>query len=171
MQYYSDTQNNTYTTTNLSTLKWAQWDKTQCRELLGLFICVCIALCTIVAHNIAHNKPNHILSYPLDNHNCSSHVISCRSVTDGASLSVSKSKLVYSIWIFIDSNVKINGPTNVTTFDNRICPITMVKSLRLSMTLNSHTGHMRQSTLCLNFCQTFSYLRTGVSPTNLALIF
>jgi len=30
----------------------AQWDKTQSRELLGLFICVCIALCTTVAHNI-----------------------------------------------------------------------------------------------------------------------
>ena len=38
---------------NLSTVKWAQWDKTQARELLCLFICLCIALCTIVAHNIA----------------------------------------------------------------------------------------------------------------------
>ena len=27
---------------NLSTVKWAQRDKTQSRELLGLFICVCI---------------------------------------------------------------------------------------------------------------------------------
>jgi len=35
---------------NLSTVKLAQWDKTQSRELLGLFLCVCIALCTIVAH-------------------------------------------------------------------------------------------------------------------------
>jgi len=40
---------------NLSTEKWAQWDKTQSRELLGLFMRVCIALCTIVAHNIAQN--------------------------------------------------------------------------------------------------------------------
>ena len=40
---------------NLRTVKWAQWDKTQSRELLGLFICVCTALCTIVAHNIAQN--------------------------------------------------------------------------------------------------------------------
>jgi len=38
---------------NLSTVKWAQQDKTQSRELLGLFMCVCIALCTVVAHNIA----------------------------------------------------------------------------------------------------------------------
>ena len=30
---------------NLSTVKSAQWDKTQSGELLGLFICVCIALC------------------------------------------------------------------------------------------------------------------------------
>ena len=33
---------------NLSTVKWAQWDKTQSRELLGLFICVCSSLCTIL---------------------------------------------------------------------------------------------------------------------------
>jgi len=38
---YSQTQNNTYTKMNLSTVKWAQSDKTQSRELLGLFICVC----------------------------------------------------------------------------------------------------------------------------------
>ena len=28
-----------YTKMYLSTVKWAQWDKTQSRELLGLFIC------------------------------------------------------------------------------------------------------------------------------------
>ena len=47
---------------NLSTLKWAQWDKTQSRELWGLFICVCIALCTIVAYNIAQKRPD---NFPL----------------------------------------------------------------------------------------------------------
>jgi len=36
----------------------------QSRELLGLFICVCIALCTIVVHNIAQNRPDNIPSYP-----------------------------------------------------------------------------------------------------------
>jgi len=36
----SDIQN---TKMNLSTVKWAQLDKTQSTELLGLFICVCIA--------------------------------------------------------------------------------------------------------------------------------
>ena len=41
---------------NLSTVKWAQWDKTHFRELSGLFICVCIALCTTVAHHIAQNR-------------------------------------------------------------------------------------------------------------------
>ena len=58
----------TYTKMNLSTVKWAQWDKTQSRELIGLFICVCIALCTIVAHNIAQNRPDNFPSYPPDNH-------------------------------------------------------------------------------------------------------
>jgi len=49
---------------NLSTVKWAQWDKTQSRDLFGLFICVC----TIVAHNIAQNRPDNFPPYPPDNH-------------------------------------------------------------------------------------------------------
>jgi len=60
----------TYTKMNLSTVKWAQWDKTQSRELLVLFICVCITLCTIVAHNIAQNRPDNFPSYLPDNHHC-----------------------------------------------------------------------------------------------------
>jgi len=51
---------------NLSTVKWAQWDKNHSRELLGPFICVCIALCTIIAHNIARNRPDNFPSYPPD---------------------------------------------------------------------------------------------------------
>jgi len=65
---------NTYTKMNLSTVKWVQWDKTQSRELLDLFICVCIGLCTIVAHNIAQNRPDNFPSYSLDNHHCSNDV-------------------------------------------------------------------------------------------------
>jgi len=49
---------------NLSTVKLAQWDETQSRELLGLFICVCIALCTIVAHNTAQKRPDNFPPYP-----------------------------------------------------------------------------------------------------------
>ena len=63
----SQTQSNAYTKMNLSTVKWAQWDKTQSRELLGLFICVCIALCTIVAQNTAQNRPDNFPSCPPDN--------------------------------------------------------------------------------------------------------
>ena len=37
-------------------------------------MCVCIALCTIVAHNIAQNRPDNFLSYPKDNHHCSDDV-------------------------------------------------------------------------------------------------
>ena len=58
----------------LSTLKWAQWDKTQSTEMLCLFICVCIALCTIVAHNIAQNRPDNFPCYPPHNHHCSDDV-------------------------------------------------------------------------------------------------
>ena len=59
---------------NLSTAKWAQWNKTQSRELLGLFMCVCIALCTIVAHIIAQNRHDNFPPYPLDSHHCSDDV-------------------------------------------------------------------------------------------------
>jgi len=56
-----------------------QWNgpsetKTQSRELLGLFICVCIALCTTVAHNNAQNRPDNFPSYPPNNHHCSDDV-------------------------------------------------------------------------------------------------
>ena len=59
---------------NLRTAKWAQWEKTQSRDLLGLFICVFIALCTIVAHNIAQNRPDSFPPYPPDSHHCSDDV-------------------------------------------------------------------------------------------------
>ena len=59
---------------NLSTVKWAQWDKTQSRDQLGLFVCMCIALCTIVAHNIAQNRPDNFPPYTPDNHHCSDNV-------------------------------------------------------------------------------------------------
>jgi len=48
--------------------------QTQSRELLGLFICMCIALCTIIAHNIAQNRLDNFPSYPPDNHHCSDDV-------------------------------------------------------------------------------------------------
>ena len=41
---------------------------------VSLFICVCIALCTIVAHNIAQNRPDNFPSCPPDNHHCSDDV-------------------------------------------------------------------------------------------------
>jgi len=55
-------------------MKLAKWDKNQSRELLGLFICVCTALCTIVAQNTVHNRPNNFPFYPPDNHHCSADV-------------------------------------------------------------------------------------------------
>jgi len=49
---------------NLGTVKWTQWDKIQSRELLGLFICVCSLLCTIIAHNTAQNRPDNFSLLP-----------------------------------------------------------------------------------------------------------
>ena len=36
------------------------------QRTVSLFICVCIALCTIVAHNIAQNRPDSFPPYPPD---------------------------------------------------------------------------------------------------------
>jgi len=49
---------------------------------------VCIALCTIVAHNIAQNRPNSFPPYPPDNHHISDDVylreghIMCQSMVN-----------------------------------------------------------------------------------------
>jgi len=59
---------------NPSTVKWAQRNKTQSRELLGPFICVFVALCTIVAQSIAQNRPYNFPSYPPDAQHCSDDV-------------------------------------------------------------------------------------------------
>ena len=44
------------------------------QRTVSLFICVCIALCTIVTHNIAQNRPDSFPPYPPDNHHCSDDV-------------------------------------------------------------------------------------------------
>jgi len=75
-----------------------QWDKTQSRELLGLFICVCIALCTIVAHNIAQNKHDSFPSYPLDNHHSSDDVY------------LRKGGLRWAHWTLYEMGVQIPPP-------------------------------------------------------------
>ena len=41
---------------------------------VSLFICVCIALCIIVAHNIAQNRPDSFPPYPPDDHHSSDDV-------------------------------------------------------------------------------------------------
>ena len=44
------------------------------QRTVSLFICVCIVLCTIVAHNIAQNRPDSFPPYPPDYHHCSDDV-------------------------------------------------------------------------------------------------
>ena len=44
------------------------------QRTVSLFICVCIALCTVVAHNIAQNRPDSFPPYPPDNHHSSDDV-------------------------------------------------------------------------------------------------
>ena len=44
------------------------------QRTVSLFICVCIALCTIVAHIIAQNRPDSFPPYPPDDHHSSNDV-------------------------------------------------------------------------------------------------
>ena len=44
------------------------------QRTVSLFICLCISLCTIVAHNIAQNRPDSFPPYPPDDHHCSDDV-------------------------------------------------------------------------------------------------
>ena len=44
------------------------------QRTVSLFICVCIALCTIVTHNIAQNRPDSFPPYPPDDHHISDDV-------------------------------------------------------------------------------------------------
>ena len=44
------------------------------QRTVSLFICVCITLCTIVAYNIAQNRPDSFPPYPPDNHHISDDV-------------------------------------------------------------------------------------------------
>jgi len=39
------------------------------KTVRSVHMCVCIALCTIVAHNTAHNRTDSFTSYPPDNKN------------------------------------------------------------------------------------------------------
>ena len=44
------------------------------QRTVSLFMCVCIALCTIVAHDIAQNRPDSFPPYPPDDHHSSDDV-------------------------------------------------------------------------------------------------
>ena len=44
------------------------------RTVRSVNVCVCIALCTVVARNIAQNRSDNFPSYPPDNHHCSDDV-------------------------------------------------------------------------------------------------
>ena len=60
------------------------------QRTVSLFIYVSIALCTIVAHNIAQNRPDSFPPYPPDNHHCSDDVY----LREGGGLDGPKDKTV-----------------------------------------------------------------------------
>ena len=54
---------------------------------------MCIALCTIIAHNIAQNIPDNFTSYPPDNHHCSDDVY----LREGGQRAVIKDRVPISV--------------------------------------------------------------------------
>jgi len=66
------------------------------KQLLGLFTCVRIALCTNVAHNTAQNRPANFPSYLPDNHHCSDDVYSREGATNSVK-SLKNTSIVFSI--------------------------------------------------------------------------
>ena len=87
------------------------------QRTVSLFICVCITLCIIVAHNIAQNRPDSFPPYPPDNHHISDDVylreggserwgilfpVPTVAVTDNASIRLfyeMKTFLLESAWV------------------------------------------------------------------------
>jgi len=74
------------------------------QRTVSLFICVCIALCTIVAHNIAQNRPDSFPPYPPDNHHCSDDVY----LREGGKLSLLLHVVSYHTTKVI-ANIKCHG--------------------------------------------------------------
>jgi len=66
------------------------------QRTVSLFICVCIALCTIVAHNIVQNRPDSFPPYPPDNHHCSDDVYLREGGTAESRMHLVSRKLVSS---------------------------------------------------------------------------
>ena len=79
-------------------------DKTQSTELLGLFICVHTALCTIVARNTAQNRPDNFPSYPPDNHHSFDDVY----LREGEHSIVTSNGLIIIIRTFVTRAVSAN---------------------------------------------------------------
>jgi len=149
-------------------MKWAQWDKTQSRELLGLLICVCIALCTTAAHKIAQNRPDNFPSYPLDNHHCSDDVY----LREGGR--VRKCRMQYTLVEFTAAQQK-----NQTLGLKLVCLIPLATSLQSTHPLvHSLTGFMHVSSLPLthvgkvskhdicNVCDTRSIKHSATARVN-----
>ena len=78
------------------------------QRTVSLFICVCIALCTIVAHNIAQNRPDSFPPYPPDNHHCSDDVY----LREGGGIPLGDTLCGYRTVISVSSVLAVLATTN-----------------------------------------------------------
>jgi len=90
------------------------------QRTVSLFICVCIALCTIAAHNIAQNRPNSFPPYPPDNHHISDDVY----LREGGKLSLI-----------------VNGTNNVKTFNGECLISSYVKTVHLYLIVTAERSN------------------------------
>jgi len=125
-----------------------QWDKTQYRELLGLFICVCSSLCTIVAHNTARNRPDNFPSCPLNNHHCSNDVyLRERGGTIRYNAISHKISWYDTIWCINATTNLMRSKTGVSSSMN-VCCCSVAASLAITAgrrsQRNGQHGHMRR---------------------------
>jgi len=84
------------------------------------------------------------------------------SVTDGVSLSVIKSKLVYSSLIFVDNKLTLLLSINIATISNSFCPLYtcyftyLVSSASLRTNVKGDWGVWHNQPFCLQLCQMFT---------------
>ena len=84
-----------------------------------LFIRVCIALCTIAAHNIAQNRPDSFPPYPPDNHHCSDDgLVRSYNVTDTVlAKSLDNEQVSIKATVVLLCNVSLR-PNSITLFSS-----------------------------------------------------
>ena len=138
------------------------------QRTVSLFICVCIALCTIVAHNIAQNRPDNFPSYPPDNHKSQQKlVISYSQGTESTTKNQPGIDWVHALADILHSALWChsnetratiaNPPSSEGQTHRHVWPICISPWLRLTRNVTT-TSHGSHETRCWPITRIFSFL-------------